>query len=84
MEIKQLVLEKVRAYQEDIIRDIFELVAVDSVKTEAQEGKPFGEGPAEALVKAEAVAKRLGFKTPISTTTWSTPIPEKARSESGS
>jgi len=63
MEIKQLVQEKVRAYQEDIIRDIFELVAVDSVKTEAQEGKPFGEGPAEALVKAEAVAKRLGFKT---------------------
>ncbi len=63
MDLKQQVHAKVWGYQEDMIRDIFELVAVDSVKTEAKEGKPFGDGPAEALVKAEAVAKRLGFQT---------------------
>jgi len=63
MDFKQQVHEKVKAYQEDMIRDIFEIVSVDSVKTEAKEGKPFGDGPAAALAKAEMVAKRLGFKT---------------------
>jgi len=61
MELNKAIQEKVRAYQDDMIRDIFSLVAIDSVKTAAVEGKPFGEGPAAALVKSKEIAEALGF-----------------------
>ena len=61
MELNKAIQEKVRAYQEDMIRDIFSLVAIDSVKTAAVKGKPFGAGPAAALVKSKEIAEALGF-----------------------
>ncbi|MCE5196981.1 MAG: Sapep family Mn(2+)-dependent dipeptidase [Negativicutes bacterium] len=61
MELNKAIQEKVRAYQEDMIRDIFSLVAIDSVKTAAVEGKPFGAGPAAALAKSKEIAEALGF-----------------------
>ncbi|MBE6038320.1 MAG: dipeptidase PepV [Anaerofustis stercorihominis] len=55
--------EYVNKYQDDIINDIKELVAIKSVEEEPKEGMPFGEGPAKALCKALEIAEKYGFKT---------------------
>lgn len=36
-------------YKDDVVQGIQEMIRVPSVKSEALEGKPFGEGPANAL-----------------------------------
>ncbi|NLN82919.1 MAG: dipeptidase PepV [Firmicutes bacterium] len=61
-DLRQKVKEKVWSYKEDMIKDIFELVAIESVQTEAKPGMPFGEGPALALDKSLEIAQRLGFE----------------------
>ena len=47
----------------EMIRDLSMLVSVKSVKGEAQEGMPFGEGPAKALDMMLALARKYGFHT---------------------
>lgn len=59
LDLKQEVLK----YKEDVIKGIQEMVRVPSVKSEAKEGMPFGEGPAEALKAFLAYAEELGFQT---------------------
>lgn len=49
------------AHQEEMVRDIMELVAIRSVDGEPLPGKPFGEGPAKALDAALDLAKGHGF-----------------------
>lgn len=49
--------------QENIIRDIGRLVAIDSVMGESKPGMPFGEGPAQALKLGLALAEELGLET---------------------
>ena len=53
--------EKILRYQEDILRDLAELVKVPSVRSEAKEGMPFGEQSALALKTALGQAERLGL-----------------------
>lgn len=58
---------EVNAYVEavwpKIVKDIGRLVAIDSVenKDQAEDGAPFGPGPAAALEVGEAIATRLGL-----------------------
>ena len=59
MEINKIIEE----LKEDIIDSTRELVKIKSLEDEAKEGKPFGEGVAEALEKALEVSEKLGFKT---------------------
>ena len=47
----------------EMVRDLSMLVSVRSVKGEAQEGMPFGEGPAKALDMMLAIARKYGFHT---------------------
>ena len=47
----------------EMVRDLSMLVSVRSVKGEAQEGMPFGEGPAQALDMMLAIARKYGFHT---------------------
>ncbi len=47
----------------EMVRDLSELVAVPSVKSEPCEGMPFGKGPAQALEKMLSIAKKYGFHT---------------------
>lgn len=49
------------AHQEEMVRDILNLVSIRSVEGEALPGKPFGEGPAKALDAALHMAKDHGF-----------------------
>ena len=61
--------EKIEAYWNDPARErelvaaISRLVAVKSVKGEAEPGKPFGPGPAAALDEALKLCAELGFTT---------------------
>lgn len=50
-------------YRQDIIDTASELIKIRSVKSEATEDAPFGEGPKKALDKFLDIAKDLGFKT---------------------
>lgn len=54
---------KILNYQEDIIHDLAELVAIPSVRGEAVEGMPFGKAPAEALNRILSMAEKMGFAT---------------------
>jgi len=54
---------KILKYQEDIIKDLAELIAIPSVQGEASEGMPFGKEPAEALNLILSMADRLGLVT---------------------
>lgn len=54
---------KILNYQEDIIHDLAELVAIPSVRSEAVEGMPFGKAPAEALNRILSMAENMGFAT---------------------
>jgi len=47
----------------EMVRDLAALVSIPSVKGEAQEGMPFGEGPAAALDCMLGLAKKYGFYT---------------------
>ena len=57
--------EKIRAYldahREEMIEDIKALVRIDSARTEAKEGMPFGEGPAAALAEGCRILEKHGF-----------------------
>jgi succinyl-diaminopimelate desuccinylase len=44
--------EWIDSHKDDLVNDIIELCSIDSVKGEAEEGKPFGPGPYAALHKA--------------------------------
>lgn len=49
------------AHEQDLIEDIKTLCAINSVQGEAEEGKPFGEGPYASLNRAIRFAKDYGF-----------------------
>lgn len=49
------------ARERELVAAVTRLVAVNSVKGEAEPGKPFGSGPAAALDEALALCRELGF-----------------------
>ncbi len=54
---------KIIAYQSGIIKDLAELIAIESVRSAETKGKPFGEGPARALNSILNMADRMGLTT---------------------
>lgn len=55
--------ERMLELKEDIFASIRESVAIESVKSEAKEGAPYGEGPKAALDHLLALGEKLGFRT---------------------
>lgn len=55
--------QKIEEMREEILAAIKESVAIESVKGEAKENAPYGEGPKKALDHALALGEKLGFKT---------------------
>ncbi len=51
------------AHTEEMIEDIFTLCRINSERMPAEEGKPYGPGPAEALDTALKMAESYGFIT---------------------
>ncbi len=71
MQIKQkdgnFMKEKISAYidsqKESFLKDLKSLVDIKSVREDAKEGMPFGEGPAKALNEAIKISAYHGFDT---------------------
>ena len=59
MEIK----EKISALEGEMLDKLARLVKYNSVLGQAEEGKPFGEGPAAVLAEGLKIAEELGFRT---------------------
>ena len=59
--------EKIDAYidskKDEMIEDLKTLVRIDSQRGRAEEGKPFGDGPAKAIAAAEGLMKQYGLQT---------------------
>ena len=49
------------AHRRDLVENICRLVRIESVKGPAEENKPFGPGPAAALMEALQMAEQMGF-----------------------
>lgn len=61
--MKKEIVDYFKNNKEEIIKTISELVAVPSVRGQAEEGKPFGEKPYDVLMLALKKAESFGFKT---------------------
>lgn len=48
-------------HREQLLADLADLVAINSVRSEARPGKPYGEGCARVLARAEEMFRRDGF-----------------------
>ena len=59
--MNQKVNEWIDSHKQDLLDDIKELCSIPSVKGEAEEGKPFGDGPYRSLHKAMEMAEGYGF-----------------------
>lgn len=57
------ILQCIDQMQDDIIKDIQQLVSIDSVKKVAKDDAPYGEGIKKALEEALKISQRLGFDT---------------------
>ena len=59
--------EKIEAYfadkQDQILADIDRLVRINSERTDAKPGMPFGEGPCKALALGKQMCEEMGFTT---------------------
>lgn len=58
---KDKIDQYIDSQRENMLRDLTDLVAIDSTKGEALPGKPFGEGPARALEAMSALMEREGL-----------------------
>ena len=57
--IKEWLLE----HEDEFLKDLFTLIRIDSVRGEAREGVPFGDGPKEALEAGLKICEGYGFHT---------------------
>ena len=61
MDLKERITAWVDAHQAEYFDDLSKLIAVDSAKDEALEGKPFGQGCADVLALGQDILKSHGF-----------------------
>ena len=61
MDMQKSVSAWVDAHEKELIADVSRLVAIKSVRGDAVEGMPFGEGPAKALGEALKICAEHGF-----------------------
>jgi succinyl-diaminopimelate desuccinylase len=61
--MKESVNSWIDAHKDELVNDIIDLCSIDSVKGEAKEGMPFGEGPYRALTRAMEIVSGYGFET---------------------
>lgn len=61
--MKEKICTYIDSQREDFLKDLKSLVDIRSVREEAKEGMPFGEGPANALKEAIKISASHGFET---------------------
>ena len=62
IDIKNKLDSWIDSHEDEFIKDLSALIAIKSVKSEAREGMPFGEGSARAIEKAVEIFESYGFK----------------------
>ena len=65
-EIVSAVKEYMQSHSEEIIRDLFRLVRIPSVRGEAEDGAPFGRACRDALDEAVLLFRENGFEASVS------------------
>lgn len=60
---KEQLFKIIDEYKDQMVQDICTMVQIDSQRSEAKEGMPFGEGVHQALLKALEIAEREGLTT---------------------
>lgn len=60
---REILDQYIENHKEEMLEDLKCLIRINSIKGEAQEGKPFGEGPAAVLAEAERIISKYGLKT---------------------
>lgn len=58
---KEWIEDYFELHREEYLQDLAALIAIDSSKGQAEEGLPFGAGPAEALAKTLEIARGYGL-----------------------
>ena len=61
LELQEQIQSFCRDYHQEMMKDLEELIEVPSVVSEPLPGKPYGEAAHKVLVRAENIAKRMGF-----------------------
>ena len=65
MTVEERISQWVDSHESELIRDIGRLVAIKSVRGEAEPDAPFGPGPRAALDEALALCSEYGFATEL-------------------
>lgn len=60
---KEILDRYIDTHTDEMIDDLKQLIRIDSVRGSARQGMPFGEGPANALKKADEILSGYSFKT---------------------
>lgn len=63
MDYKQQLFDYIDAHTDEMVEDVIRLCRIDSVRSSYEAGKPYGEGPYQALMAAMHLCERYGFAT---------------------
>lgn len=63
MEYKQQLFDYIDAHTDEMVEDVIRLCRINSVRSSYEAGKPYGEGPHQALMSAMHLCERYGFAT---------------------
>lgn len=61
MNIKNQIEKYIDDHEAEMVKELMELCAIDSVRTEAEPGAPFGKGPLKALLLAGKLYEKYGL-----------------------
>ena len=62
-EYQQKIFDYIDAHEDELVQDVIRLCRIDSVKAPYEEGKPYGDGPYQALMAAMHLCEHYGFRT---------------------
>ena len=63
MNIKDQITKFIDDHENEMVEELMDLCAIDSVRGEPKPGAPFGEGPRKALDKAAEIFEKYGLRT---------------------
>ena len=63
--LKSVIRDYIEAHEQEMLEDTIMLCSIDSAQSETKPGMPYGEGPYKALMAAEELCRKYGFKTKV-------------------
>lgn len=62
-ELKEIIEKYIDEHEQEMIADVIKLCRINSVRTDAEDGMPYGSGPYRALMAAKEMCAGYGFRT---------------------